>query len=67
MPDPPLKKSRMKVRMYYTHIIRIPRRGISPSPPGGSCIPPGGMRGVLYMYPRPKAFFEGGCRIPPAK
>jgi hypothetical protein len=45
------------VLMYYTRITRIPRRGISPSPPGGSCIPPGGIRGVLYMYPRSRAFF----------
>jgi len=67
MPDPPPQKSQMKVRMYYTQTIRIPRRGISSSPPGGSCIPPGGIRGVLYMYPRPKAFLEGGCPIPPAE
>jgi hypothetical protein len=53
--------------MYYTQIIRIPRRGISPSPPGGSRIPPGGIRGVQYMYPRPRAFFEGGIWHPPRK
>jgi hypothetical protein len=63
----PPQKSRVEGRMYYTQIIRIPRRGISPSPPGGSRIPPGGIRSVLYMYPRSKALFEGGCRIPPAK
>jgi len=40
--------------------------GISPSPHGGSCIPPGGIRGVWYMYPRPGALFEGGMRYPPA-
>jgi len=65
MRDPPLKKPRIEGRMYYTQIIRIPRRGISPSPPGGSRIPPGGIRGVLYMYPRPRAFFEGGMPHPP--
>jgi hypothetical protein len=63
----PLKKSQIEGRMYYTQIIRIPRMGISPSSPGGSRIPPGGIRGVLYMYPRSRAFFEEGCRIPPAE
>jgi hypothetical protein len=40
--------------------------GGHPHPPlGDPGIPPGGIRGVLYMYPRPRVFFEGGCSIPP--
>jgi hypothetical protein len=45
--------------------IPIPWMGLSPSPPGGSRIPPGGIRGVLYMCPRQRPFLEGGCFIPP--